>query len=199
MTNMLSLVTILVFKRLSIDLLPNFKSESFKYLIISNQINRIMKNLYILKYLVLFFALTIFVSCEEEEESVTVEEFSIIPSTLNGRPNEVLGCVEIDQRSVSIEVWDHGIIDGDIVTIVANGSEIISTVELDGPDNPTTVNYTFTNNGFNYVALVAQNEGDIPPNTCTVSINGTPFILSANLQTNGAMNVVVTGYDVYCY
>lgn len=196
---MLSLVTILVFKRLSIDLLPNFKSESFKYLIISNQINRIMKNLYILKYLVLFFALTIFVSCEEEEESVTVEEFSIIPSTLNGRPNEVLGCVEIDQRSVSIEVWDHGIIDGDIVTIVANGSEIISTVELDGPDNPTTVNYTFTNNGFNYVALVAQNEGDIPPNTCTVSINGTPFILSANLQTNGAMNVVVTGYDVYCY
>ena len=42
-TNILSLVTILVFKRLSIDLLPNFKSESFKYLIISNQINRIMK------------------------------------------------------------------------------------------------------------------------------------------------------------
>ena len=158
-----------------------------------------MKNLYIFKYLFLFFALTIFVSCEEEEESVTVEEFSIIPSTLNGRPNEVLGCVEIDQRSVSIEVWDHGIVDGDIVTIVANGSEIISTVELNGPDNPTTVNYTFTNNGFNYVALVAQNEGDIPPNTCTVSINGTPFILSANLETNGAMNVVVTGYDVYCY
>lgn len=82
---------------------------------------------------------------------------------------------------------------------MANGSEIISTVELNGPDNPTTVNYTFTNNGFNYVALIAQNKGDIPPNTCTVSINGTPFILSANLETNGAMNVVVTGYDVYCY
>ena len=157
-----------------------------------------MRNLYNLKYLALLFSFLIFVSCEEEEESVTIEEFSIIPSSLYGRPNDVLGCVEIDQRSVSIEVWDHGIVDGDIVTIVANGSEIISTVELDGPDNPITVNYTFTNNGFNYVALVAQNEGDIPPNTCAVSIDGTQFVLGANLQTNGAMNVVVTGYDVFC-
>jgi hypothetical protein len=157
-----------------------------------------MRNLYIVKYLVLFFALTIFVSCEEEEDSVTVEEFSIIPSFLEGRPIEVLGCVEISERSVTIEVWDHQTIDGDIVTIYANDEIIISNVELDGPSNPYVVNYTFTNNGFNYLALVAENEGDIPPNTCAVSIDGTQFVLGANLETNGAMNIVVTGYDVFC-
>jgi hypothetical protein len=76
-----------------------------------------MKNLYNLKYLALFFSFLIFVSCEEEDDSVTVEVNSIIPSTLNGRPNVTLGCIEIDQRDVTIQVWDHGIIDGDIVTI----------------------------------------------------------------------------------
>ena len=174
-----------------------FKASKFAVLLTKSLI--IMRNLYNLKYLALFFALTIFVSCEEDEnESVTVEEFSIIPSTLDGRPNEVLGCVEITERSVSIEVWDHQTIDGDIVTIYANDNVIISNVELDGPDNPYVVNYTFPNNGYNYIALVAQNEGDIPPNTCAVSIDGTQFVLGANLQTNGAMNVVVSGYDVYC-
>jgi hypothetical protein len=157
-----------------------------------------MKNLYNLKYLALFFSFLIFVSCEEEDDSVTVEVNSIIPSTLNGRPNVTLGCIEIDQRDVTIQVWDHGIIDGDIVTIYANGSPILSNEELDGPDNPAFVTYTFTNNGYNYLALEAQNEGDIPPNTCTVMVDGVPFILEANLDTNGAVNVVVTGYDVFC-
>ena len=157
-----------------------------------------MKNLYNLKYLALFFSFLVFVSCEEEDDSVTVEVNSIIPSTLNGRPNVTLGCIEIDQRDVTIQVWDHGIIDGDIVTIYANGSPILYNEESDGPDNPAFVTYTFTNNGYNYLALGAQNEGDIPPNTCTVMVDGVPFILEANLDTNGAVNVVVTGYDVFC-
>ena len=158
-----------------------------------------MKNLYKLKYLVLFFALTFFVSCtEEDKENIRVEVNSIIPSTLNGRPNVTLGCIEIDQRDVTIQVWDHGVLDGDIVTIYANGSPILSNELLDGPSNPTSVTYTFTNNGYNYLALVAENEGDIPPNTCSITVNGVPYVLEANLDTNGAVNVVVTGYDVFC-
>ena len=196
----MSFVTNMVLFRTKDSKYCGIENIAFKFVSITNtnQIFLIMRNLYNLKYLALFFSFLIFVSCEEEEDSVTVEEFSIIPSTLEGRPNEILGCVEITERSVSIEVWDHQTIDGDIVTIYANGQVIISNVELDGPANPVVVNYTFPNNGFNYIALVAQNEGDIPPNTCAVSIDGTQFVLGANLQTNGAMNVVVSGYDIYC-
>ena len=196
----MSFVTNMVLFRTKDSKYCGIENIAFKFVSItnSNQIFLIMRNLYNLKYLALFFSFLIFVSCEEEEDSVTVEVNSIIPSTLNGRPNVTLGCIEIDQRDVTIQVWDHGIIDGDIVTIYANGSPILSNELLDGPDNPASVTYTFTNNGYNYLALEAQNEGDIPPNTCTVYVNGVPFILEANLDTNGAVNVVVTGYDVFC-
>ena len=134
-----------------------------------------MKNLKYLLPLFLLFTF-VFISCEEEEDSAPEEEIivnssSIIPSSTNGRPNTVLGCIEINSRITSIEVWDHGQIDGDIVSIIANNQTIIDQVELDGPDNPIVVDYDFSNNGFNFVTLYAHNLGDIPPNTCTIAIN----------------------------
>jgi len=157
----------------------------------------------------LLFALLLlpllFISCEEEEDSdggdntqVTVNSTSIIPSSSFGRPNNYLGCVEINSRITTIEVWDHGQIDGDIVSIIANGSTIIDERVLDGPNNPIVVDYDFGYNGFNYVTLYAHNLGDIPPNTCTVAINGVEFILEANLDANGSVDVIVNGYGVDC-
>ncbi|EDM44880.1 hypothetical protein SCB49_02129 [unidentified eubacterium SCB49] len=145
-----------------------------------------------------------FISCETEDESsndqeIEINEYSIIPSTSYGRPNNVLGCVEIASRITTIEVWDHGQIDGDIISIIANGDTIINEIELDGPSNPITVDYNFEYNGFNYITLYAHNLGDIPPNTCTIAINGVEFVLEANLEANGSVNIVVEGYGVDCY
>ncbi|MEL6809830.1 MAG: hypothetical protein AAFP76_00655 [Bacteroidota bacterium] len=145
-----------------------------------------------------------FSACEEEEESVPEEEeieinsVSIIPSTTSGRPNNFLGCIEINSRITTIEVWDHGQIDGDIVSIIANGNTIINQEVLDGPGNPIRVDYDFGFNGFNYVTLFAHNLGDLPPNTCTIAINGVEFILEANLDANGSIDVVVSGFGVDC-
>lgn len=143
-----------------------------------------------------------FTACEkdesESEPEVVVNETSIIPATYEGRENISLGCIEINSRTAKIEVWDHGTVDGDVVSIIANGQKIIREQELNGPDNPTVVDYEFGNNGFNYLTLYAHNLGDIPPNTCTVAINDVEFVLSANLNTNGSVNVVVSGYGVDC-
>lgn len=156
--------------------------------------------------LIVVFAISLtFISCEEEddsidqeEEQVEVNQTSIIPSSTAGRPNNYLGCVTISSRITTIEVWDHGAIDGDIVSIYANGITLIDQIELDGPGNPISRNYDFGYNGFNYVTLFAHNLGDISPNTCTVSINGSEFILEANLEANGAIDVIVGGYGVDC-
>ena len=40
--------------------------------------------------------------------------------------------------------------------------------------------------------------GSISPNTCTVSINGVEFVLEANLDANGSIDVIVGGYGVDC-
>jgi hypothetical protein len=158
-----------------------------------------------IKYLLpILMAFTlVFTSCSEdedteEEEQVTVNQTSIIPSTTAGRPNNYLGCVTINSRITTIEVWDHGQIDGDVVSIYANGTTLIDQIELDGPGNSISRDYNFGFNGFNFVTLYAHNLGDIAPNTCTVSINGSEFILEANLDANGAIDVIVNGYGVDC-
>lgn len=162
-----------------------------------------MKKIKFLFPLIFIFSFLL-ISCEEEEDPdpepdpVEVNTTSIIPSSYLGRENNYLGCIEISSRITNIRVWDHGTVDNDIVSIIANGNTIIDERTLDGPSNPISVDYDFGYNGFNYITLYAHNLGDIPPNTCTISINGVEFILEANLDANGAIDVIVGGYGVDC-
>jgi hypothetical protein len=160
-----------------------------------------MKKIKFLLPLVLLFSILL-VSCDKEESDpepeIEVNTTSIIPSSYMARPNNYLGCIEISSRITNIQVWDHGTVDGDIVSIIANGNTIIDQQTLNGPSNPISVDYDFGYNGFNYVTLYAHNLGDIPPNTCTIAINGVEFILEANLDANGAIDVIVGGYGVDC-
>lgn len=138
---------------------------------------------------------------EDDDEPVTpTVTTSIIDDMTNGRPNQVVGCVEIDTRVTSIEVWDNATVDGDIVTLYMNNDiKILDSYELQGPDNIKKISQNFPNNGVNSLTLYANNEGDIPPNTVTIRINGEDtFSISSNLNTNGAVHVVVNGYGVSC-
>lgn len=149
---------------------------------------------------ILFLFSIILTSCskDDDEPEIMVNDTSIIPSTNFDRPNVYLGCIQIEGRISTIEAWDHGKIDGDIVSIIANGDVIVDEQTLDGPANKISVDYDFGYNGYNYVTLFAHNLGDIPPNTCTITINGTQYVLEANLQANGSIDVIVGGYGVTC-
>ena len=160
-----------------------------------------MKILKITTLLMLAIFMGTMISCEKDEDKepeVSVNETSIIPSTTDGRPNYDMGCIEINSRTLTIEIWDSGQIDGDIVTIKTNAGYVCQKEELDGPSNKKVFKANFPANGYNYLTLIANNEGTVSPNTCAMTINGVPVTLSANLQTNGALNVIVAGYGVTC-
>lgn len=120
---------------------------------------------------------------------------SIIPPTFNGRNNNVLGTVNLSSRNVTISVWDHGTIDGDIVSIYINGEIVIAERTLEGPQNKYSVTTTLDYNGYNYLLLYAHNEGSVSPNTCTFSIydgvSSEEFTLESNLEENGAVDLIV--------
>jgi len=140
---------------------------------------------YLKTYLILFLIIFSFTSCEEEEpeiyrpnqNNVPVEETSIITQTTAGRQNIKQGCIETSSRTATISLWDHGTIDGDIVSFYVNNKKVVSELTLDGPNNKYTFDITLENNGYNYVSLFAHNLGDINPNTAAISINGNQFTL----------------------
>lgn len=146
-------------------------------------------------FLVLIIAAAVFLFSGCSDLFAPTEYTSIIPTTFAGRTTEDLGTIYVTNRSLTIEVWDHGQIDGDIVTIYVNGSVVMSYELLDGPSNPASVTVQLDNNGYNYVLLYAENEGSISPNTCTIALDDGStienFVLSSNLTTNGAVNVFV--------
>lgn len=115
------------------------------------------------------------------------------PSTLNGRVVQVQGTVEVGSPNVTFRLWDSGTVDGDIVSLNVNGQWVVQNYTLTGTkkDFPVTLNRS----GYSYVVLYAHNEGSIPPNTAALSINDgvseKNIILSADLTTNGAYNIVI--------
>ncbi len=149
---------------------------------------------FILKSIGLLFISVMLFSCGDDEEIERNDE-SIIPTNSFGRDNQVLGTVEINGRNITISVWDHGQIDGDIVSIYVNGTKVIDEETLDGPSNKFSVSTTLDYNGYNYILLYAHNEGSISPNTAAILIDdGTSseqFSLSSNLSTNGTVNLIV--------
>lgn len=153
---------------------------------------------------VLLLSLVLFASCEKKKEpEPEVKRFSIAPSTFMGRTNDYLGCISLQNRKVRISVWDNGQIDGDIVSVYVNGKQVIRQITLDGPSNKYSIDVTLDYEGYNYILLYAHNEGSIPPNTASISVDdGAPrvFQLSSNLSTNGYVDLIVGGskYNLSC-
>lgn len=164
--------------------------------------------------IILSLALLVVGGCEDAYESddsfgggssggsTPVVGQSIAPASYGGRANVVQGCVDTQSRVVRIFLWDHGQIDGDIVSLIVNGRVVVEEVTIDGPSNRGYVDVTLQNVGYNYILLWAHNLGDIPPNTAAIEIQSDQgsreFIMEANLETNGVFDVVVEGSGVTC-
>lgn len=158
-----------------------------------------MKKLLLL--LSVFFLISfVAVSCqreddEDEEEEVVRNNQSIIPAQSLGRDNIRLGALQVNSRTVELGVYDHGTIDGDIISLYVNGQLVLDKYTLKGPSDTKKVNVTLDYTGYNYILMYAHNEGSIPPNTCTLTVKDNSatksFVLESNLSTNGAVDVVV--------
>lgn len=143
----------------------------------------------------LTFITLAFSSCAKVERN----DSSIIPDRTNSRENYELGTIYVASRNLTITAWDHGTVDGDIVSLYLNGGNtsdrIINNYTLDGPYDKKEVDAELKYNGYNYLVLFAHNEGSISPNTCTIEIYDgeeyQTYTLEANLLTNGAINIVV--------
>ncbi len=141
-----------------------------------------------------------FIGCErdddddDDDDDVRVTS-SIMPSTFMGRSVVNLGKMNVARKTVELGVWDHGTIDGDIISLYVNGKLVLDQYTLKGPSEIKKVSVTLDNLGYNYILMYAHNEGSIPPNTCALSINdgatNKQYTMESNLTTNGAFDVVV--------
>lgn len=104
-----------------------------------------------------------------------------------GRPGG-LQDVTVDSRVVAVEIWDHGTLDGDIVTVKLNGMPLLSGVTLG--DQPHRLSLSLRP-GANLVEVYAHNEGNSPPNTAALRLSN---VVQGPAQQQYTLKAGVTGH-----
>lgn len=106
------------------------------------------------------------------------------------------GTLEVKNRKLTITVWDHNTIDGDIVSLRLGPEWLLTEYEL------TAEKYTFytTLLGFSQeLTLFAHNVGMVPPNTVSISVfdglSTQRVMLESNMHTSESIRIAFTGDD----
>jgi len=83
---------------------------------------------------------------------------------LASRPKNILQTIILDTDSVTIELYDDGLIDGDSVSVFINNSILLNKVGLTDKALKQTIRVPVSAEGI-LLTMFAENEGSIPPNT----------------------------------
>ena len=111
-----------------------------------------------------------------------------LPKETNGRTNKELSRIVVNDKKITLNIYDNGTIDGDTVSIYYNGKQIVKSKKITA--NALVVDVTLDENTpLHSIVLFAENLGSIPPNTALVvftTASGKRYELfsSATLQQN---------------
>ncbi|NCU03627.1 MAG: hypothetical protein GXC73_06520 [Chitinophagaceae bacterium] len=83
---------------------------------------------------------------------------------LSSRAVEVVQTIELKTDSVSFELYDDGLVDGDSVSVYVNNSILLNRVAVSDKGIKQTVFVPSTDDGL-LITFFAENEGSVPPNT----------------------------------
>jgi len=105
----------------------------------------------------------------ENEKYTNDQDIVPVRSTFAGRNVKYTRELTFSSKYLTIQAFDHGRIDGDIVSIYINGETVISSYSLQG--SPKTVQVTLNEHDRNDLFLFAHNVGSVPPNTVALRIS----------------------------
>ncbi|MFD2573555.1 hypothetical protein ACFSUS_23145 [Spirosoma soli] len=126
--------------------------------------------------------------CSTMEISCDQLQGQTIPSNYDNQ-----GTITVRSRNIQVSVWDGGsLIDGDIVTMVFNGQNVVQNLRIDANKRI----YTFTNiSARSWLGIIAISEGTNPPCTPDIEVNDgfsrQKFVIRSYKNTPGAFALKV--------
>ncbi len=110
---------------------------------------------------------------------------------LEKRDKDVIRTIPVENDSISISLYDNGIIDGDSITLIFNNTIIVAHQLLS--NKPLTL-YLKIDRGksSNELMMYAENLGSIPPNTALMIINDGNHRHQVNVSSSKSSNGVIS-------
>ncbi len=110
---------------------------------------------------------------------------------LEKRAENLIQNVVVENETISISLYDNGIVDGDSVTLIFN-NEIITKHQLLSNKPLTFILNIDRKREKNELAMYAENLGSIPPNTALLIINDGSKRYSINLSSSKSSNGTIS-------
>ncbi len=116
-----------------------------------------------------------------------------IPKILQERANNLMNIVEIAESDVQIDYYDNGEIDNDTITVYHNNKLVVNHGRLSY--SPITIHIKLTEQEpVHEIITVADNLGDIPPNTASMIITTSKIrkevFITSDEKTNAKVIIV---------
>ncbi len=112
------------------------------------------------------------------------------PRVLTTRENEVVRTIITGDNEILIKLYDNGTIDNDTVSVYLDKKLVISKQRL--TDKPIQVKFQLDDtNNYHELVMVAENLGEIPPNTSLMLVNTSTKQYEVRITSNEQKNAVV--------
>ncbi len=99
---------------------------------------------------------------------VGITQEKLLSNGFEKRSNSIIQTINVENRKVSVELYDNGDIDGDSVSLFYNGIALLTHKKL--TTNPLYLEIEVNNEELNELVMYADNLGSIPPNTALMII-----------------------------
>ena len=112
------------------------------------------------------------------------------PKVLANRANELIKTITVNTTDVVVDLYDNGTIDNDTVSVYLDKKLVVSKQRL--TERPITVKLKLDeNNDYHELVMVAENLGEIPPNTSLMVVKAGEKRFEVRITSNEQKNAVV--------
>jgi hypothetical protein len=127
----------------------------------------------------------------EHEETQGREKRTIpIPKVLQERENKLVKTIVVDEENIQVDLFDNGTIDNDTISVFHNNKQIIKHGRL--AFNPISFKIKCSpNENMHELVVVAENLGEIPPNSALMVITAGKKRYEVFLTSNESRNAKV--------
>ncbi len=133
---------------------------------------------------------------KNKEQSITLPIQISNQRKLEQREIDLLNTYQFVEDSVMIKIYDNGVIDGDVISLIINGTIVFDKVKLTA--SPLTYALKSSNSNQFQIECYADNLGEIPPNTGLIIISSatktSEILFASDLKKSAAIKVVLKSF-----
>jgi hypothetical protein len=127
---------------------------------------------------------------EKKMPVIKMREPSITPFVLKNRENEVVQTIIVNTNDINIDIYDNGTIDHDTISVYLDKKLVINHQML----TTNAINLKLRmdeNTAYHEVVMVADNLGDIPPNTSLMVVKAGDKQYEVRIASTEQKNAVI--------